>query len=123
MNKKKFLAIILTIPLAIGLCSPVNANYISSVKRYDVIDAELQKIIEISKADDYIPVDIWFYENETTDDREASIKSIIGINKQTILDEKANVAENLVDKYITTEREIYAKKQNEFYEKRCFRMP
>jgi len=100
---------------------PVGADFsatskITTQKEATVIDEELTKILENAASDDLIPVDIWFYEVESQETREQKVKSVVGINKETLVNSKADtISADKVDSYITTERSLYAKKQAEFY--------
>ncbi len=118
---KRLLIIVLTISLSLSVCSSAGAeasitSEIISEKVSSIFDQELIKVLEKANSDDLIPVDIWFFETETVEQREKNVKSIVGVNKETIINSKANtVAQEKVDSYITTERSLYAKSQVEFY--------
>ncbi len=94
------------------------ADNMTTVSKANVIDKELANVLLKADEDDLIPVDIWFYESQTLEEREAEIKSSVGINKDMLyaMDDK-DVTTEMVDAYIVNERQTYANAQADMYAK------
>jgi len=90
------------------------------IKAY--LDPALETILQNTRSDKRIPVDVWLYETETMEEREAAVLSKTGINKRKIistenapLSEKTTLSASKIDEYIEAERALYAKNRKDQY--------
>lgn len=113
---KKVVIFVFAMVLAVLMSVPTNADMLSSGKVTATIDAHLQSLLKDVSADKKIPVDIWLYETSTNEEREQRIFSKIGLNKaQIVSDTRGTISSEKVDKYIMTERSMYAAEREQQY--------
>ena len=112
--KLSIVSLILCFALCLSVCA-VNiqtSNFALVTPNKSKISAELLSVIKSSDNNSLIPVDIWFYETETQD-IESNVKLAVGVNKAEIANHHArvNYAQEIVDRYIQTERKMYREAQ------------